>query len=115
MAFRRHLNRDEIASILDNENDYSPHNTDSEQEDCGKIEDDIANTYKFGKRALTSRWVVTFPQRSISGKNNHICSTRKERLSYILYIQIEYPIECVHIFDPLLFQLWSKATSLIKS
>lgn len=43
MASYRRLNIDKIASVLENEDDYSPHDTDSEQEDC-VTQDDVPET-----------------------------------------------------------------------
>lgn len=40
MASRQRLNQDEIATILENDDDYSPLDSESEKEDC-VVEDDV--------------------------------------------------------------------------
>lgn len=100
MAFSRGLNPDEIASILENEDDFSSHDTKSEEEDC-VTQDDIRSDIKeemvdyeeitiqttrqedpkspisspespnLEETPSTTRRIIKLPQQSIRGKNNH--------------------------------------------
>ncbi|CAB3255270.1 unnamed protein product [Arctia plantaginis] len=142
MGSRQHLNQDEIASMLENDDDYSPLDSDSEQEDC-LVEDDVRSdnedamvdfiedtsptsrqddpenhvasleSTNLEVTSSTSHRIITLPQRSIRGKNNHVWSTTKGRTtgrtSAINIIRTNRgPTRmCRNVFDPLLcFQLF---------
>lgn len=144
MASRQHLYQDEIAAILENEDDYSPHDTDSEMEDCvtqddvrSDVEDEMVDNIGNGTSpasrhedpetpdpsseasnlevTLSSHRIITLPQRSIRGKNNHIWSTTKGQSSgrtaaiNIVRTNRGPTRMCRNIVDPLLcFQLFIK-------
>ncbi|CAB3225498.1 unnamed protein product [Arctia plantaginis] len=142
MGSRQHLNQNEIASMLENDDDYSPLDSDSEQEDC-LVEDDVRSdnedamvdfiedtsptsrqddpenhvasleSTNLEVTSSTSHRIITLPQRSIRGKNNHVWSTTKGRTtgrtSAINIIRTNRgPTRmCRNVFDPLLcFQLF---------
>lgn len=142
MGSRQHLNQDEIASMLENDDDYSPLDSDSEQEDC-LVEDDVRSdnedamvdfiedtsptsrqddpenhvasleSTNLEVTSSTSHRIITLPQRSLRGKNNHVWSTTKGRTtgrtSAINIIRTNRgPTRmCRNVFDPLLcFQLF---------
>ncbi|XP_045763663.1 piggyBac transposable element-derived protein 4-like [Maniola jurtina] len=108
MASRQPLNPDEIALILEQDEDYSPQDTDSEEEDCvseddvrSDFEDDVVDvienttpedrleepeqtdpsseSHQLEVTPSSSRRIITLSQRSIRGKNNNIWATVKGR------------------------------------
>lgn len=108
MASRRELNIDEIVSILENDDDSSPQDSDSDEDDCvsqddvrSDVEDAMVdfieetgslNNQEDSETSVvspessnvevtpsTSCRVITLPQSSIRGKNRHIWSTAKGR------------------------------------
>nr|ADV17599.1 transposase [Agrotis ipsilon] len=139
MESRQRLNQDEIATILENDDDYSPLDSDSEAEDR-VVEDDVwsdnedamidyvedtsrqedpdnniasQESANLEVTSLTSHRIISLPQRSICGKNNHVWSTTKGRTtgrtSAINIIRTNRgPTRmCRNIVDPLLcFQLF---------
>ncbi|CAB3256948.1 unnamed protein product [Arctia plantaginis] len=70
MGSRQHLNQDEIASMLENDDDYSPLDSDSEQEDC-LVEDDVRSD---NEDAMVDFIENTSPTSRQDDPENHVAS-----------------------------------------
>ncbi|CAB3250908.1 unnamed protein product [Arctia plantaginis] len=81
MGSRQHLNQDEIASMLENNDDYSPLDSDSEQEDC-LVEDDVRSD---NEDAMVDFTEDTSPTSRQDDPENHVASLESTNLEIALH------------------------------